>query len=524
MWNVIQIPHLTSHISHLISPLEKHILSKSTFLRGLQCAKSLYLYKNFIQMRDATSPEQKAIFGRGNKVGLYAQGLFPGGTDATPLKRSDNLAAVERTKQLIQSGAEIIYEAAFQHDQVLAILDILVKKKAIPDSSGLPCGDDHWLAFEVKSSTKISRTYLLDASLQYWVITNSGLALDDISLITINNQYVKQGDLKLNEFFNFTSVKKEALLNQQMVEEKISLSKQVLANIQVPQIEIGEHCFMPYNCDFMGTCWKNIPKNSVFEISGLPKAEQFNLYNAGYKTITEIPEINTLDKNANIHIQSFKKGKARVDVSSIKTFLKKAPYPLFFMDFETFMPAIPIYNNTKPYQHIPFQYSLHYKKDKEATLEHYYFLAEQGDDPRRSFLENLLKHTDSAGTILVFDALMERNVLNGLKKDFPEYASAIDLRLKRFVDLMLPFQEKIYYHPAMKNSFSIKNLLHALVPDLSYTKLKISSGSIAMTSFENLQTEMDMFKILEIREDLLEYCKLDTLSMVKIFEILEQQF
>lgn len=491
--------------------MEKHVLSKSTFLRGLQCSKSLYLYKNFIQLRDAVSPEQKAIFNRGNNVGVLAQKLFPGGTDATPAKRSDNIAAVTLTKQLIESGVEVIYEASFQHEQVLVILDILVKK------------DNEWYAYEVKSSTKISQTYLLDASLQYWVITHSGLPLADISLITINNQYIRKGDLKLEGLFNFSSVKKEVLRNQPMVEENIKISKQVVANAQMPDVEIGERCFSPYSCDFMGTCWKNVPKNSVFEITGIQKAEQFNLYNEGYKTISDIPEINALDKNANIHIRSFKSGEAKVEVDSINAFLEKAVYPLFFMDFETFMPAVPIYDHTKPYQHIPFQYSLHYKKDKDAEMEHFYFLAEQGADPRRSFVESLLAHTESRGSILVYDALMERNVLNGLKKDFPEYADAIELRLKRLVDLMQPFQDRHYYHPAMKNSFSIKNLLHALVPDLSYNDLKISNGSIAMVAFEHLQKETDMFKILETRENLLEYCKLDTLAMVKVFEVLEKQ-
>ena len=149
-------------------------------------------------------------------------------------------------------------------------------------------------------------------------------------------------------------------------------------------------------------------------------------------------------------------------------------------------------------------------------------MAEQGFDPRRAFIENLLKVTENAGTILVYDVLMERNVLNGLKNDFPEYASAIDLRIKRMVDLAKPFQERSYYHPDMKNSFSMKSLLPALVPELSYSGLKISSGSIAMIAYENLQKETDMFKILEIREYLLEYCKLDTLAMVKVFEVLEK--
>ena len=134
---------------------------------------------------------------------------------------------------------------------------------------------------------------------------------------------------------------------------------------------------------------------------------------------------------------------------------------------------------------------------------------------------SLLKDTESVGTILVYDILMERNVLNGLKKDFPEFASEIDIRLSRMVDLVQPFQERSYYHPAMKNSFSIKNVLPALVPELSYSNLKIASGSVAMIAFENLSKETDMFRALETREQLLEYCKMDTLAMVKIFEVLE---
>lgn len=442
---------------------------------------------------------------------MLAQQLFPGGSDATPEKRSDNLAAVEKTQQLINSGAEIIYEAAFQHEQVLAILDILVKK------------GNQWYAYEVKSSTKISHTYLLDASLQYWVITKSGLDLSDISLVTINNQYIRKGAVNVKELFSTTSVLKDALRNQPLIEEKVQLSKMVSADARMPEMTIGEHCFSPYSCDFMGTCWKNVPKNSVFEITGVPKAELFGLYHSGYKTITDIPETNSLNKNANIHIKAIKQGEAQVDKAAINVFLDKISYPAFFMDFETFMPAVPIFNSTKPYQHIPFQYSLHYKKVKEATTEHFDFLAEQGTDPRKAFLESLLKHTETEGTILVFDSLMERNVLNGLKKDFPDYASAVDSRLNRIVDLMQPFQDRSYYHPAMKNSHSIKNILHALVPEMNYTDLKISSGSIAMIAFEQLQKETDIFKIIQTREELTEYCKLDTLAMVKIFEILEKQ-
>lgn len=479
-------------------------------MRGLQCLKSLYLYKNFIQLRDQPSLEQKAIFNRGNKVGLMAQRFFAGGVDATPSRRSDNPAAVARTKELIQQGIEVIYEAAFQHEGVLAILDILVKEKGV------------WNAYEVKSSTKISQTYILDAALQYWVIHNSGLHLGDFSMMIINNQYVRNGEVDIHQLFTIKSVKEGVLKNQQFISENIEACKNVILNPEMPQVGIGEHCFVPYPCDFMGTCWKQVPPDSVFEITGISKAEQFNLYRTGYTSIQDIPSQNALDKNANKHIQAFKTKKALIDKTGISNFLSTVHYPVFFMDFESFMPAIPIYDKTKPYQHIPFQYSLHFKESKDAPLLHYEFLAEQGMDPRRSFLEHLLKHTETDGSILVYDVLMERNILNGLKKDFPEFTSEIDKRLARIVDLVQPFQERYYYHPSMKNSVSIKNVLPALVPELNYSALSISSGSIAMTAFEQLQTETDLFKIIEIREQLLAYCKMDTLAMVKILEVLEK--
>ncbi len=494
--------------------MEKHILSKSTFQRGIQCAKSLYLYKHFIHLRDPLSVQQKAVFSRGNNVGVLAHKLFEGGIDVSKIvsKRTENYYSelVDKTKELIDNGTEVIYEAAFQHNQVLVILDMLVKK------------DGQWFGYEVKSSTRITQTYLIDASLQYWVITKSGLALEDMSIVLINNQYTRKGALNISELFKIQSVKGEVLLNQEMIEQQLTALKEVALSSRMPAVKIGEHCFSPYTCDFTGTCWKDVPDLSVFDMNGVQKAELFNLYNAGYRTIDDIPAENNLDKNANIHIQAHKSGNTLVDKVEIQRFLSKISYPLFFMDFETFMPAVPIYDTTKPYQHIPFQYSLHYKKNKDAPLEHFYFLGEQGRDPRKAFLESLLKHISTQGTILVYDVLMEKNVLNGLKQEYPEYTADVDAVLNRFVDLITPFREKSYYHPAMKNSFSIKNILHALVPELSYTNLSISSGSLAMTAFESLQTETDMFKILEVRDHLLKYCELDTLAMVKLWEILER--
>jgi hypothetical protein len=222
-----------------------------------------------------------------------------------------------------------------------------------------------------------------------------------------------------------------------------------------------------------------------------------------------------LDKNANLHVKALRSGDIIVNKEALTNFLKTIHYPVFFIDFEIFMPAIPLYDHTKPYQHIPFQYSIHYKKNKQDKATHVDFLADAGIDPRRQFIESFLKDTEAPGAILVYDTL------NALKKEFPEYQVQISQRIARFVDLMKPFHERHYYHPAMNNSCSIKSILNAMVPDLNYNTLSIQSGSVAMAAFENLQYETDIFKILETRENLLSYCQLDTLAMLKVFEILE---
>ncbi len=489
---------------------EKHILSKSTFIRGMQCEKSLYLYKNVIHLRDTPSPEQLAVFSRGNNVGVLAQQLFPNGIDASSNFKRNNVAAVANTQKLIETGVEVIYEASFQYNQVLVILDILVK-----------C-NNQWYAYEVKSSVKISNTYLLDVSLQHYVIEQSGLKLEDISLITVNPSYVKKGKLEVDKFFVITSVKQDALKNESIISEKLEKLKMVALNPSMPEVSIGEHCFSPYNCDFMGTCWKNVPINSVFEMGAVPKTLLFELYNSGIKTIDEVPEKNNLDKNANLHLQSKNKNEVVVNKEQLSKFLNQLSYPLYFMDFESFMPAVPIYDNTKPYQHIPFQYSIHVIKNKNEKAVELSFLGDEGIDPRKKFIERLIVDLDTQGSILVYDALMERNILNGLKKDFPEYTSQIESVLKRIVDLIQPFNERSYYDPKMKNLTSIKNVLPALVSDLHFNELKISSGSMAMIAYEKLQKETDMFKIAEVREHLLEYCRMDTFAMIKVFEVLKK--
>jgi hypothetical protein len=490
--------------------MASHLLSKSSFIKGLQCEKHLYLYKYHYKEMDELSDMQRAIFKRGTNVGELAQKLFPGGEVAASGDPPNYEKALKKTKKLMDNGATAIYEAAFMFNEVLSIADIAVKEK------------DKWKIYEVKSSTSISETYLNDAALQYYVISNLGIKVKDFSIIYINNQYVRKGNLNLEELFTTESVLEKISSMQDYIKENVKRLKKVLLRKQIPDIDIGEHCYNPYICGFYNYCRNHIPEDSIFDFSGMHLTKKYELYRDGIIRFEDIPGGYPLNKNNRIQLEVYNSGETLIDKDAIENFLSDLNYPLYFMDFETFQPAVPLFDESKPYQQIPFQYSLFFKKNEKSEPEHFEFLAEPGEDPRVKFIENLLKVTSGKGDVLVYNKAFEITRLKEIARDFPKYFSEIEKLIDRINDLMIPFQKKYYYSPEMKGSYSIKAVLPALVPDLSYDKLEINEGGLASVAFESLQTETDMMFIAEIKEQLLEYCKLDTLAMIRILEKLEK--
>jgi len=484
----------------------KHLISKSSFIKGIQCDKQLYLYKYHYNWMDEVSESQQLIFDRGHDVGELAQKLFPGGIKATedPKKPSQ---AIQITNELIESGAKVIYEAAFGFDEVLVIADIIV------------WDGKQWNIYEVKSSTKISDTYYLDAAIQYYVISNC-LSINDISIVYINNQYVRNGELELAKLFNIESVKDNICKQQDFIKSELRRLKKVLDGKEIPDIDIGPHCSDPYQCSFWGYCWKNIPYYSVFDIAGLRGDKNFELYRRGFIKLDEVPEDYPLSQSQRLQIESHIKNKIVFDKDRIKEFLSSLSYPVYFMDFETFMPAIPMFDRTRPYQQIPFQYSLHYQKNPKSKVEHFEFLSEAEGDPREALLKKLLNDTKGPGIILVYNKSFEITRLKELATDFSIYRQEIEERIERIVDLMVPFQKKYYYTPEMKGSYSIKSVLPSLVPELGYEGMEIADGGTASAAFESLYYEEDFVKVEEIRKNLLKYCEMDTLAMVEILNFL----
>ncbi|MBP9582640.1 MAG: DUF2779 domain-containing protein, partial [Ignavibacterium sp.] len=412
--------------------MASHLLSKSSFIRGVQCEKQLYLYKYHYNKMDKLSEMQKAIFKRGTNIGILAQKLFPDGMDASPKSQFEYDKAVVVTKNLINENQKVIYEASFNFSDVLAIADIVVNEK-----NGLK-------VFEVKSSTSISETYIRDAALQYWVISNCGYKIKDFSIIYINNQYVRNGEIELDKLFLTESVLKLILPLQKWVEENVKRFKTVLSQKTIPKIDIGEHCYDPYTCGFYEYCRKHIPENSILDLSGVHLTKKYDLYRSGIIKLKDIPNDVNLPKNAKLQVEVYKSKKDLIDKKAIKEFLSDLNYPIYFMDFESFQPAVPMFDNSRPYQQIPFQYSLHFKKNKKSKVEHYEFLADTGIDPRIKFIENLLRDTKSEGDILTYNKSFEVLRLKEVAEAFPKYKTEIEERINRVKDLMMPFQKKYY--------------------------------------------------------------------------------
>jgi len=492
--------------------MEKYALSKSTFIRGLQCEKSLYLYKHNYDLKDAVSPQLQAIFNQGNNVGVLAQELFPNGVDASPSNHFKIQESVLKTKEYIENGASIIYEATFQFDGVLVALDILVKD------------DEGWKAYEVKSSTSVSDTYLIDAAIQYRTIINSGIDLKDISIVYINNQYLKQGDIDIQKLFTIESVYDRVQDFLPKIPSQVERLKQVILKKEVPGIDIGAHCLKPYTCDFKGFCWKHIPEYSIFNISRLGTDNKFELYKKGITTFKEIDlQETSLNTNQLLQVTCELDNKSFIDIPRIQDFIEDLNYPLYFLDFETMGTAVPIFDNSRPYQQLVFQYSLHIQ-NFDNVVTHFEYLAEANPniDPREVFVKQLIKDCGDTGDVVVYNIGFERGKLNDLITVYPEYKQEINKIISRLKDLMIPFQKKWYYTPEMKGSYSIKAVLPALVPELSYQDLEIKEGGTASAIFSQMVNGEFKGDYEKTRQALLEYCKLDTLAMVEIYKILRQ--
>ncbi len=491
-------------------------LSKSLYTKGTQCQKALWLKKYNKEVLSLPDETALARFETGNEVGDLACKLFPNGVEIAYTKNFDEM--INQTKKHIDDGIKYIYEATFSFNGILVMVDVLEIHE-----------DGEVSIYEVKSSVGVKDIYVHDTSIQYYVLKQLGFSLRSANVVHINSAYVRGDTLELDELFTIADVTDKVVELQINIPTILKEFETVLEDVSnEPNIDIGSHCKKPYECDAKDYCWKvqrQIPEYSIFNIFNLGSKKQIELYSQGIVKLEDIPNDFAMTANQKQAVKTFNSKETFINKEKIKEFVDTLTYPIYHLDFETFQQAIPQWKGISPYQQIPFQYSLHIEHE-DGSCEHKEYLALDSIDPREEIAKRLVTDIPSDVTVLAYNMSFEKGVIKKLAESFPELSTHLLSINENMKDLMMPFQKKYYVTPSMNGSYSIKYVLPALVPELAkaYKELDgVQNGGQAMNAFANM-SKMEEGEKQKMRNSLIEYCKLDTLAMVKILEKLKNLF
>jgi len=492
------------------------MLSKSLYTKGLQCQKALWLKKYNKAVLTPPDAATKARFMEGSIAGDLACDLFPGGREIL-FKGTTFPQKIALTKEWINEGLNDIYEATFEYDDILVMVDVFHRKS-----------DGSFEIYEVKSSTKAEEIFKHDASIQYYVLNGLGYNISDIYITILNTDYIRGDELDVEQLFSHVKVTDEVLALQDDIPATLGKFREALTDrLNEPDIDIGWHCKHPYDCDAIDYCWKqqrNIPEYSVFNIFQLNKnAKSLQLYKDGIVAIEDIPDMKLTDKQQ-AKVDVWKAQKGVINKDAIRSFIDTISYPIYHFDFETLGPAVPKFKGMKPYGKYATQFSLHIEQE-DGSLEHKEYLATPGEDPKDAISKRMVEDIPKNSCVIAYNIGFEKGIIRTLAESCPQYADHLMDIHDNFIDLATPFQKGYYWKSEMQGHYGLKYVLPAIVPEMkdAYPNLDgVHNGGDAMRMFAKLGNATDPHEIIKIKTALLEYCKLDTYAMVMILRSLRK--
>ena len=482
-------------------------LSKSKYCNGIQCMKMLWLDKN---KKEEKKELNENVLKTGNFVHEIAKYLFG---EHVNIEFNENLnEMISNTYSTIDSYKNVVItEASFNFNNNFCSVDILKKT------------NNTYELYEVKSSTETKDIYIKDISYQYYVLNNLNLKVNKCCLVHLNSDYTRYGELELDKLFIIDDVTDEIIKLQDEVKENINKINEYIKQDSEPNDSIGLHCMNPYLCPFFDYCTRNLEKPNVFDVRSMKNKVKFELFN---KNIYKYPDLLKQDIEPKFKQQiefELYDLKPYINKEKIKEFLNTLDKNIYFLDFETYQQPIPLYDGVRPYMQIPFQYSLHYIENNE--LKHKEFLGDGVNDPRYELAKSLVNDIPLNSCTVAYNMTFEKAVIKNLSELYPDLSIHLMNIYDNMKDLMIPFNDRDYYCKDMKGSYSIKYVLPALFPDdpsLNYHNLDmVHNGSEAMSSYANMNSLNEEEKE-KLRYNMLEYCKLDTYAMVKIYEKLKE--
>tara|TARA_Y100000310_G_C20699915_1_gene828762 strand:- start:4718 stop:6163 length:1446 start_codon:yes stop_codon:yes gene_type:complete len=469
------------------------LLTKSKYMTGQQCLRLLWHSTRKLLPEKTIAEKQK--LSQGHEFEECAHKLFPDAVNLADIDFEDNL---KKTKELIEQR-KTIFEAGIKVDDLFLRADVFE-----------PVGDG-WNLYEIKASTKQKPEHIPDLAFQKFVCEKAGLNIKKCFVIFLNKEFVKKGDIDSKELATIEEVTEKVDLIDD-VEKNAKLYLEIMNQEKTPDITISKNCNKPYPCDIKYDCWNTLPKNNVLHLTNW--RVYWKLFDEGIIDLKDVPKDTKLTPKDQTILEGETENKIMISKEHIKHFLDSLNYPLCHLDFETFDTAVPIFDKSRPWQKMPFQYSVHIQPEN-GEIVHYEYLAQGDEDPRLKLLESLKEHTKNSGSVIVFNKSFEIGVLTKLAEDFPEHKEWIQDVLSRIIDLAVPFQSFYYYNPEQKGSYSIKKVLPAITGK-SYSELEINNGgdASALYFYSHIKKEIDNKE--KIRENLIKYCCLDTEGMVWI--------
>lgn len=477
------------------------LLTKSKYMNGLQCHRLLW-FANKKQLPEVDLSTQHA-FDQGFIFETFAVQLFPDGIN---LKDCDFKVNLNKTKELIEKK-KTIFEAGVMLDSLYSRSDVLEYK-------------DGWNLYEIKSTSDIKREHNPDLAFQKHMLEKLGIKINKCFVIHLNKNFIKNGVIKPKELCSITEVTEKVNMIDD-IKEHIKKFKEVINEINTPDSKIGKHCNNPYTCPLHDKCFEILPEFNVTSLTNW--RVYWDLVDKGVLDIKDIPDDTKLSAKDEIIIKSINRDEPFISKDKLKNFLNTLKYPLYHFDFETFATAVPLFDNSKPYQNIPFQYSLHIQ-NQDSKLEHFEFLYDGCEDPRPLLLEQMKENLSGEGSIVVFNKFFEISVIQKLAENFPEYKDWLLKLIDRIIDLADPFKAFYYYDKSQKGKYSIKKVLPAVTGE-SYLYLEIQNGGDASMHYfySHIKPKLELVENKEkIRKNLYKYCKLDTEGMAWILDGLKE--
>jgi predicted RecB family nuclease len=479
-------------------------LSKSRYIVGLQCARRLWLGWHDPEPR--TEPEPGTILAVGTDVGVAARLLVPGGVlvEEGPDQHAE---AIERTRALIADPTvPAIFEAAFAFDRVLMRADILER---------LPSGG--WRLAEVKSSTRVKPEHLHDLAIQAYVIAGCGLDVQEMQLVHVDTSYVRaEAGIDWRAYFEREDVTGEVRDLLPSMPERVAEMHAILAMPTAPEVRPSGHCFSPFACEFWDRCTAGKPSDWIIYLPRLRAARFAELDVNGIESMRDIPPDFPLTPGQQRVVGAMLSGQEFIS-DGLRDALAPLGPPASYLDFETFSPAIPLYAGTRPYQRIPFQWSIHHD-DGAGQVRHFEFLADGDADPRRDFAETLIEAINrTTGPVIVYSPF-EAAVLRALTVFLPDLSGPLLAVIDRMIDL-LPIIRTHVTHPEFLGSYSIKAVAPALVPGFTYDDLDdVADGNDASAVFYRLASDrlLSAGERARYRLALVAYCGHDTLALMHV--------